>query len=72
MKQVLQVTHIIVSLGLITLILLQTKGAGLTTILGGGGEIFRTKRGMEKIIFILTIILAILFALTSLANVAIS
>jgi len=48
---------------LIVSVLLQQKGAGLGSIFGGGGEgnVYRTKRGLEKKIFIATIVLSILF-----------
>ena len=69
MQLALRITHIVVSTLLVTAILLQTKGVGLSTAFGGSSEVFRTKRGAEKIIFIFTIILAVLFTLTSIANV---
>jgi len=55
--------HIILSILLITAILLQGKGGILTR--KWTGESFRSKRGMEKILFISTIILAILFIISS-------
>jgi len=63
--------QIFVSILLIITILLQTPGAGLGTVFGGGGEFYRSKRGMEKIIFYLTIGLAILFLLTSILSLTI-
>jgi len=43
-------------------ILLQAKGSGIGTALGGGtGGSFRTRRGVEKTLFQLTIFLAIVF-----------
>lgn len=65
----LRIAHILISVLLVAAILLQAKGVGLSATFGGGGEVFRTKRGAEKIIFVLTIILAVLFTLTSIANV---
>lgn len=69
MQIVLRITHILISTLLVAAILVQAKGVGLSATFGGGGEVFRTKRGAEKIIFVMTIVLAILFALTSVANV---
>lgn len=46
---------------LVLLILLQSKGSGLSGVFGGEGNVYRTKRGAEKVIFIATIVVAILF-----------
>ena len=42
-------------------ILLQNRGGGLSDVFGGGGSFYMAKRGMEKKIYIATIILAIVF-----------
>ncbi len=54
---------------LVTCILLQSRGAGLSAAFGGEGNVYRTKRGVEKKLFQLTIIFAILFFGVALANV---
>jgi len=65
----LAIAQIIVSILLIALILLQERSSGLSGILGGGGEgFYQTRRGLEKIIFGATIVLAIAFAGLALAN----
>ncbi len=71
MQAALQVVSIIVSIILIILILLQAKGGGLGSLLGGdaGGGIARTRRGLEKTLFQITIGLAILFLAVSLLSV---
>lgn len=46
------------------LILVQTRGASLGAGLGGTGEINTTRRGTEKTIFQLTVIVAVVFALS--------
>lgn len=46
------------------LILIQTRGASLGAGLGGAGEVNTTRRGTDKTIYQLTIILAIVFALS--------
>lgn len=61
MKNILPASQIIVALLLIMCILLQPKGEGLSQTIGGSGELYKTRRGMEKILFSLTIILIILF-----------
>jgi len=50
---------------MIILIMIQVRGAGLGAGLGGGGgEVNMTRRGSEKTIFTLTIIFAVIFALS--------
>jgi len=47
---------------------MQARGAGLGAIFGGEGNVYRTKRGMEKRIFQATIVTAILFFGVALAH----
>ncbi len=58
------IIQIAISVILIILILLQERSAGLSGILGGeggGGGFYQTRRGLEKIVFIGTIVLAVAF-----------
>ena len=67
----LTITQIIVSMMLIALILLQQRGSeGLGSAFGGdsSGALYRTRRGAEKIIFIVTIILSIIFVALAIAS----
>lgn len=57
----LNLIQIISAIILIAAILLQNKGTGLGAAFGGGGNVYRTKRGAEKILFWGTIALAIVF-----------
>lgn len=69
MESILTISQIIISLALVTAILLQQRGAGGSAIFGGGGGTsYYTKRGFEKIIFIVTIVLAGLFVVTAFLN----
>lgn len=67
MKSALTVFQVVVSLLLIIVILMQEKGVGLSATFGGGGEFYRSKRGIDKLLFIATAVLSALFILTSLA-----
>jgi preprotein translocase subunit SecG len=60
-NKIIQLATIIIAGLLIISILLQNQSSGLGGIFGGEGNIYRTKRGAEKVIFIATIVLAILF-----------
>lgn len=55
------IIQIIVSIALIVLILLQERSAGLSGIFGGEGGFYQTRRGLEKMIFIGTIVLTAVF-----------
>lgn len=54
---------------LIVFILLQQRGAALGGAFGGGNEFYGTKRGVEKILFRATVVVAILFLGIAFANV---
>ena len=69
MEKILGIAQIVVSAILVTTILLQARGSGLGAAFGGEGAVYRTKRGIEKTLFILTIIFGVLFFAIGLANV---
>ena len=69
METALNIVMIIVSILLILVILLQTKGSSFSGAFGGDtGSIYRTRRGVEKTLFQLTIGIAILFVLLALVS----
>ena len=59
------ILQIILAILLITFILLQMQGTGLTTAFGGTGDFHRSKRSVEKLLMYATIAAAVLFAGTS-------
>lgn len=63
------ITEIILGVALVGLIILQSKGTGLGSTFGGDMGFYGTKRGAEKMLFYLTIIVATLFLLTALVGV---
>lgn len=68
----LHLVQILVSLALILVVLLQAKGTDLGTAFGGSGggrSAFRTRRGIEKTLFQLTIFLIVVFVLVSIWSV---
>jgi preprotein translocase subunit SecG len=62
---------IIISVGLILSILFQVKGGGLGGIFGQADTVYRTRRGVEKTLFQLSIVLAVLFIVISILAVKI-
>lgn len=66
MYTVLLIFHFLISVGLIATILFQSEvGEGLGFIGGGQSVFYKAKRKMEKTLKQITIVLAILFMLTS-------
>lgn len=61
----LYVAQIVLSVVLILAILLQVRGGGLGGIFGQPDTVYRTRRGAEKILFQLTIVLTVLFIIIS-------
>lgn len=68
MKDGLLVVQIVIALMLSGAILLQTRGTGLGTAFGGSNEQYRSKRGIEKLLFRMTFVLLSLFLITSVIN----
>lgn len=70
MELILPWIQIALSLILILTVVLQQTGAGVGGAFGGGdgSAINRTRRGAEKVFFRVTIIVGILFALSTLAS----
>jgi preprotein translocase subunit SecG len=61
-----QIIQIILGLSLIVSILLQTRGAGLGSVFGGTGTVFKTRRGIDRLLFRMTVGFMIAFCLVSL------
>jgi preprotein translocase subunit SecG len=61
--------QIIISIALIALILIQSKGSGLGGIFGGDSSIYKTRRGVEKTLFQATVGLALAFFAVSIISV---
>ena len=71
MDKIFLILQLITSIFLIIIILIQVRGQSVN-IFGGGGDNFRTRRGFEKILFQLTIIVSVIFVSLGLINAAIS
>lgn len=62
MIQILSIAQIIVSLLIIGLILLQERSAGISGLMGGdSGGFYQARRGLERVVFGATIVLAVIF-----------
>jgi len=72
MQTYLNAAQIVLSAALILAILLQVRGGGLGGIFGQAESVFRTKRGVERTLFQLTIVLAVLFIVISIVTLVAS
>ncbi len=72
MQIYLQIAQIVLSVALILAIMLQVKGGGLGGIFGQADSVYRTKRGVEKTLFQITIVLVILFIIISVISLKVS
>ena len=70
MERYLDIAMIITSIALIASVILQSKGAGLGGLTGGdSGTIFTARRGVEKTLFRITIVISIVFFGLAIATV---
>ena len=72
MQTYLSVAQIVLSIALILAVLFQVRGGGLGGIFGQPSAVFRTKRGVEKTLFQLTIVLVVLFITVSIITLTVS
>lgn len=72
MQNALFILQALTAVLLLSGILLQPNGSGLGSSWGGGGASYHTRRGVEKIVFIMTIAAAVLFTVISLALLIVS
>jgi preprotein translocase subunit SecG len=63
------VVQIILSVALIALVILQSKGGSLSRMFGGEGGVHKTRRGFEKTLFNVTIAVIVAFFVFSLLSV---
>jgi len=69
MSQYLDVALIITSIALILSVVLQSKGAGLGGLTGSDtGGVFTARRGIEKTLFWVTLVLSILFFILAIVS----
>ena len=72
MQTFFNIAQIVLSVSLILVILLQVRGGGLGGIFGQADTVFRTRRGVEKTLFQLTIVVVVLFIIVSIVTLRVS
>lgn len=65
---ILQIVTLVSAVLMVVCILLQARGASLGAGFGSSGELFTTRRGIDKSLYEVTIVLAVVFVLSILAN----
>jgi len=69
MQRALEIIEIVLAVLLMISILLQHRGTSLGGAFGGEGNVYRSKRGVEKLLFNSTIVIAILFVIGAILNI---
>ncbi|TME29518.1 MAG: preprotein translocase subunit SecG [Chloroflexi bacterium] len=64
----LQISQIVIAIAVATSILLQARGTGLSSTFGGESTAYRSRRGLERTLFRLTIVLIVVFVAISLVG----
>ena len=73
MTQFLDIAFIITAIALVASIILQSKGAGLGGLSGNdAGGVFTARRGIEKTLFWVTIVFAVLFFILAIVSVVLA
>jgi len=73
MKTYIEIALLLVSIFLIVSVILQSKGAGLGGLTGADtGGVFTARRGLEKVLFRLTILFSALFFLLAIVALILS
>ncbi|MEO5499404.1 MAG: preprotein translocase subunit SecG [Candidatus Saccharimonadales bacterium] len=67
-SDILPLVTIVSALLMVACILLQARGASLGAGFGSSGELFTTRRGIDKSLFDVTVVLTVVFILSILAN----
>lgn len=65
----LNIIEIIISALLVIVVLLQQRGTGLGSAFGGEGGFYRTRLGIEKVLLVSTIVLAVAFFAIAIINI---
>ncbi len=68
MQTYLNLAQIVLAASLVLIILFQVRGGGLGGIFGQPDTVYRTKRGLEKTMFQITIALAVLFIIVAIIS----
>jgi len=68
MKTTLDIAQIVIAVALVTAILFRIEGGGLGGIFGQSDSVYRTKRGIDRWLFLGTIVLTVIFVILSMVS----
>jgi len=68
----LGIAQIVLAVALIVAVLVQSKGEELGGVFGGAQSVYQTRRGVDKLLFTITVFLAIAFFILAVVNVVLS
>lgn len=68
---ILQIVQLVLAVLLIIVVLLQQKGSGLGAAFGGSGTVHTTRRGIDKVLYQLTIVISTLFFILAIVNLVV-
>ena len=68
----LGIAQIILAIALVAVVLIQSKGEELGGVFGGAQSVYQTRRGVDKLLFTITVFLSIAFFLLAIINVIVS
>jgi preprotein translocase subunit SecG len=72
MSNLLLILNLLVALALLAMILVQAKGTGLSAVFGGEGGMYRSRRGVEKLLHRATIVAAAAFMTLAVVNIIVN
>ena len=72
MPTYLAVAQLLVAVALIAAIMFQIRGGGLGGIFGQPDSVYRTRRGIEKTLLVLTVVLVIVFVILTISIAAVA
>ena len=61
----LQIAQIVIAIAVSSSILLQARGTGLSSTFGGESTAYRSRRGLERTLFRMTVVLIVVYVIIS-------
>ena len=61
----LQIAQIVIAIAVSSSILLQARGTGLSSTFGGESTAYRSRRGLERTLFRMTVVLIVVYVIVS-------